>query len=229
MDKKIEEKIQKLLVMSEQGTPEERKTAYKMLQKLMAKYHFEFEELRRKEEKINFYEIKTLNFYAQWKQDILGLIAKNFRCKTAFTQNGKNITMYLIGYEQDCTVAEKICKDAIQLAELEAKREINYIAYQNSLCKRKRDRKETKGVKSSYITGFYHGLIDGFEELRQINEPYAVALVIPQEVTNFVKEHCFPSDMNAYNKKTDFYDDIYENGVDRGRRFALNEERKEIE
>lgn len=151
---KILNKIKNCLDLTNNNPNEnEAITAALKAQELMAKYNIELDQVEDagKEER----EISEEMFECsdKWKVKLANIIAKNFRCKVYF-MNRLNVVFY--GYKEDAKIALQVFKYLYTVGNKFAN-----TCYYNC----KKEGKETKGVKNTYLVGFCDGVASVLEKL----------------------------------------------------------------
>lgn len=175
---KIIDKIDKLLRLSRSDNENEARAAMVKAQELIAKHNISREELGQEEER----QVVTMTsqaFGEEWVQMVAGVIASNFRCRalTLMMYSG-NFKIRFFGFYKDAVVCINIFQYAIKVIR---KRFGTLRAIYESV-----DRKFGGDEKFSYVTGFCAGLQKNFDEQKQNDNQFALALVVPEEVNNFV-------------------------------------------
>lgn len=175
---KIIDKIDKLLRLSRSDNENEARAAMIKAQELIAKHNINRNELGQEEER----QVVTMTsqaFREEWVQMLAGVIASNFRCRAVIlTMYSGSFKIRFFGFYEDAAVCINIFQYAIKVIR---KRFGTLRAiYENA------DRKFGGGEKFSYVTGFCAGLQKNFDEQKQNDNQFALALMIPEEVNNFV-------------------------------------------
>lgn len=226
-DKKIIDRIRKLLAMAEGGTIHEKETAIFQAQRLMAKHHIEEYQVRDFEkEKV----VKIMSPIVARKKTwalLASVIAFNFRCKSfAYIYSPTKIFPVFLGFETDALVAKEIFEKAYNFASKEVNNIAAYHSYHYGTA---------KGVRDEWLVGFVEGLKAGFEAQVDISSETTLMIVTPQEVEdehnkmNWMKPERVPKDLEIRrNYDKDLNRAGYQNGYEfaHGRKQqALQEER----
>lgn len=142
-------------------------------QELMAKYNIELDQVEDagKEEREISEEMFECSRSDKWKVKLANIIAKNFRCKVYF-MNRLNVVFY--GYKEDAKIALQVFKYLYTVGNKFAN-----TCYYNY----KKEGKETKGVKNTYLVGFCDGVASVLEK-----QCTALMIVTPQEVKDAFNE-----------------------------------------
>lgn len=182
-DNKIIDKIEKLLALSGSDNENEAKSAMLKAQELMAKYKIKKEHIcsQRQEEKPVLY-FSAGPFRDDWINMVATVIASNFRCRcmTATRYNsGGSFRIRFYGYEEDAEICINIFNYAVKVVR-------------KRFCVLRAIYAEArkgfgKAEKTSYALGFCHGLEKNFEEQKQQSQSFALALVTPKEVDDYVE------------------------------------------
>ncbi|MEG0409225.1 MAG: DUF2786 domain-containing protein [Bacilli bacterium] len=176
---KITQKINKLLEMASNGTPNEQKIALIKAQKLMLEYHiFENELGKNKTEQIVSLKVDAkVNCYSSWCLKLSEIISKNFRCIPLYIHKlkhkGKLDICSVLGYESDAAICKSVMENAFDQITKQSKITVNYYY---------RHYGTTKGIKEDYIQSFLEGLEEGYYEQVLSQNKYALAAVVPEAV-----------------------------------------------
>lgn len=186
-DEKIIEKIEKLIALSSSSNENEARAAMLKAQELMAKYEIDRSRVQGdKEAERAVVGYTSPSFRDDWCQDIASVIAHNFRCRLVIMQKcgncGGAYRLRFYGFDEDANICINIFNYAVKvvrkrLATLRA-------IYQDA------ERDFGRNEKRNYVDGFCQRLHVNFEEQRQQNNAFALVLVTPKEVNEFVD--CIP-------------------------------------
>lgn len=182
-DERVLSRLRKLWTMAERGTAEERAIATVKAQKILLEYRIDIaNELNIKSEEVEVVWCDSIvNMYVSWILGLSELIAKNFRCRLLVRhtplKKGKQVQCALVGLKLDAQVGSEVLKKAVEYALLESKRVVNYYQYKHGT---------SKGVKEEFMRGYISGLEEAFyQQVLEKNE-YALVLVIPKEVNEYM-------------------------------------------
>lgn len=183
MKEKIIEKIKKALALANNNkNPNEAQAAMLMVQKMMAKYHIEMQEVEEVEEaevQENEANIKK----GSWRKILMKVICKNYRCDCFLRGNtGKRII--IVGSKEDIEIVKTIYEFAENqlLDGFNKYFKNNYEAYTEIQIK--------NAVRKDYADGFIRGIKEKFsrqkeEEIKK-NEQYAL-VVTNKKVEEYMK------------------------------------------
>ena len=167
-------KIEKLLrkTVDNGATEAEAQQALLMAQKLMAEHHIALREIKDSDnvaaQVIRGYTGRKA--LAQWSIQLLGLIARNFRCRSFLNNNCATF----IGEEGDVELATELYKMVYDIAQ-KGTRKIRK--------QYRKDGRSTAGVADSYLIGFIDGLRTALEEQKEAeSQSFALILITPQSV-----------------------------------------------
>lgn len=181
-ENKVIDKIEKLLALAGSDNENEARAAMIKAQELMAKYEIDRERVQGKEEK----ERPVMCFSGgpfkdQWINMVAVVIAENFRCRCVAAEkwgSGGAFRIRFYGYEEDAEICINIFNYAVKVVR---KRFVTLRAIYAEA-----GREFRKNEKMNYISGFCQGLDRNFAEQKQQSQSFALALVVPKEVDNFV-------------------------------------------
>lgn len=183
MNEQILNKINKLLNMADRGTPNEQKIAAMKAQALMLEYRIEIADIFDVdvEKVITVHCNKSVNAYVRWIDNLIQIICENFRCIALYSRpektKGKYTQISICGLENDAEICKSVLEYVVKIAQLECKRVINQMRYQGI---------STKNYKNTFMKGFNEGIKEGFYQQILQNNLYAVAVVVPEEVNDYV-------------------------------------------
>ncbi|MEG2306822.1 MAG: DUF2786 domain-containing protein [Erysipelotrichaceae bacterium] len=176
---KITQKINKLLVMAANGTPNEQKIALIKAQKLILEHHILEHELgiSKTEQIISLKIDAKINCYSAWCLKLSKIISKNFRCIPLYAHRlhhkGKIEICSVLGYESDAVVCKSVMENAFDQIMKQSKITVNYYY---------RHYGRTKGIKEDYIQSFLKGLEEGYYEQVLSQNKYALVVIVPKAV-----------------------------------------------
>lgn len=174
---KMLSRIQKLLALSGNNpSAKEAEAAFLKAQKMMLDYKIEMEEITgTKRNSINIITaICEEGCNTPWSKTLARIFSKNFACMYYLNRNGKNsVTPAFFGDEDNALTCKGLYDYAVIWLNKTA---CNYATNMRN--------KEgiVKGVKQAFIVGFLKGLEDKFEEQTNLNNRYALAIIVPLEV-----------------------------------------------
>lgn len=179
-DEKIIDKIEKLLALSESDNESEAKSAMLKAQELMAKHKIDKGQLegREQEEKPVIY-LSAGPFREEWTSMVSGVIADNFRCHSVEVHKKSGVfRIHFYGYEEDAEICLNIFNYAVKVVR---KRFMTLKAIYIEA-----GRVFEKNEKMNYVHGFCNGLHENFEEQKKQGEAFALALLVPKAVNDYV-------------------------------------------
>ena len=166
----IEEKIKKLLSLSQSNNSNEAKAALLKAQDLMLKYNLSIDYETDTPEIIT--DSLTIK-YQKYHLELALIIADNFRTKT---WTGRN-TIYFIGYKED-VIASKSCLDYLTNESYTC---YSKYIYDNEASLPTITKSYSRYLYRQWMEGFVSGIRDSFDE-RKNNPEYELMLVTPTEV-----------------------------------------------
>lgn len=179
-DEKIIDKIEKLLALSNSDNENEAKSAMLKAQELMAKHKIDRGQLEGKEqeEKPVIY-LSAGPFREEWANMVSAVISDNFRCQSVESRKSSGVfRIRFYGYEEDAEICVNVFKYAVKLIR---KRFMTLKAIYNEA-----GRDFKKNEKMNYVHGFCKGLVENFEEQKKQGESFALALLVPKAVNDYV-------------------------------------------
>lgn len=184
-DNKIIDKIEKLLRLSASDNENEAQAAMLKAQELMAKYEIDREKLSDGEEERTVVSFSSSPFRDDWVKDVGSVIAHNFRCRLIFTQgkykgSGGVFRLKFFGFEEDAEICINIFNYAVKVV----RKRFGTLRAIYADAGREFGRNE----KMNYTEGFCSGLHHNFEEQKAQSQSFALALVTPPEVNEFVEQ-----------------------------------------
>jgi len=181
-ENKIIDKIEKLLALSSSNNKNEAQAAMMKAQELMAKYEIKREQLKDGEQEerpvVNF---SSVPFRDEWIHMVSGVIAENFRCRRLSISRGGSGGAFRIrfyGYEEDAEICINIFNYAVQVVR--KRFAVLRAIYAEA------NREFGKVEKMNYVLGFCHGLEKNFEEQKAQSQSFALALITPKAVNDYV-------------------------------------------
>lgn len=179
---KIIDKIEKLISLSGSSNENEARAAMMKAQELMAKYEIKREQLNEAQET----ERPVIGFTSspyreEWIHMVSAVIADNFRCRSISicrNSSSKTFRIRFYGYEEDAEICINIFNYAIKVIRKK------FITLRAIYAEAKRE--FGKSEKTNYVTGFCCGLEKNFKEQREQSKSFALALVTPKAVDDFI-------------------------------------------
>ena len=179
----VREKIEKLLALSTSSNEHEARAALVKAKELMIKNKLteeDFESVKKQEIKsvVSDEVVWTTDSGKIWMVHLVKLICDEYLCTAAWqTARGtRTHKLVITGMENDV----EICRPAVEYAVGFVDGTIRYL-------QRKSYTKDPKVVAKSYADGFIMGLEMVFEEQKEEHPEWALAIVKPQEVTDYEK------------------------------------------
>lgn len=180
MENRIEKiliKIQNLFDLANNNPNENEALAAALkAQELMTKYNVEISQLENTEFQAREISQEESQPIQKWARYLAATIAKNFRCKfwVRNRMHSQKIVLFY-GYKEDAKIATETFNFLMNIGNKLAQREY-YSRYKNGL--------PTKGIKNTYLYGFYLGIKEELER-----QSTALMVIIPEEVeTKFVEK-----------------------------------------
>lgn len=220
VNKKIIERIKKLLSLAQSNNENEALSSLSKARELMAKYKIEMAEVKNKEEQkeevINGkMEEFTHDGRTIWKSLIVKVVADNFGCYCYIDRDKKFV---ILGKETDVSVCKGMITFAIKIVEKEGNKLAN--AY-------KRMGYSTRGLKKEYGIGFARGLEKKFEEQNQQESNsntgvgYQLMVVKDKEVENAYNKLSLRT-AKSQTKRYNNQNEAYSRGYAEGKKFSAN-------
>lgn len=183
-ENRIIDKIEKLLALSGSDNESEAKSAMLKAQELMAKYEIKKEQIGslKKDEKPVIY-LSAGPFRDDWINMVADIIAQNFRCRcitVAKWRSGGAFRIRFYGYEDDAEICVNIFHYAVKI--IRKRFTVLRAIYAEA------ERGFGKTEKINYVIGFCHGLEKNFEEQKRQNQSFALALLTPKAVNDYVDQ-----------------------------------------
>lgn len=181
-ENKIIDKIEKLLALAGSDNENEAKAAMTKAQELMAKYEIKREQLSDGQEEdrpVVHYTSQPLR--DDWCQMVASVIAENFRCRSIISRrrgSGGAYRLKFFGYDEDAEICINIFNYALTVIR---KRFATLRAIYTDA-----GRDFGRNEKMNYTEGFCYGLEQNFEEQKRQSEAYALVLVTPPAVVEYV-------------------------------------------
>lgn len=181
-ENKVIDKIEKLLALSSSSNENEARAAMMKAQELMAKYEIKRQQLKgREQEERCVVNVSSGSFRDEWIHMVSGVIAENFRCRRLSVSrwgSGGAFRIRFYGYEEDAEICINIFEYAVKVVR---KRFMVLRAIYAEAGK-----EFGKNEKMNYVLGFCHGLEKNFEEQKAQSQSFALALVTPKAVNDYV-------------------------------------------
>lgn len=181
-ENKIIDKIERLLALAGSDNENEAKAAMMKARELMAKYEIRREQLREgKEEERPVVHYTSPPFRDDWCQMIASVIADNFRCRAIVASPYRSSGIYRVqffGYDEDAEICINIFNYAVKVVR---KRFATLRAIYADA-----GREFARNEKMNYVEGFCYGLEKNFEDQKAQSESFALALVTPPAVVEYV-------------------------------------------
>lgn len=181
-ENKVIGKIEKLLALAGSDNENEARAAMIKAQELMAKYEIKREQIKDgQEEERPVMGFTSQSFKDEWVEMVASVIADNFRCRCiTVVRRGKggSFRMRFFGYEEDAEISINIFRYAVNVVR---KRFVVLRAIYAEA-----GREFRRNEKMNYIHGFCAGLERNFEQQKQQSQSFALALVVPKAVDEFI-------------------------------------------
>ena len=181
-ESKIIDKIEKLLSLAGSDNENEARDAMTKARELMAKYEIRREQLHEgQEEERPVVHYTSPSFRDDWNQMVASVIANNFRCRaivTSFRRSGGSYRIKFFGYDEDAEICVNVFNYAVKVVR---KRFATLRAIYADA-----GREFARNEKMNYVEGFCYGLERNFEEQKAQSESFALALVTPPAVVEYV-------------------------------------------
>lgn len=181
-ENKIIDKIEKLLALAGSDNENEAKAAMMKARELMAKYEIKREQLHEgQEEERQVVNFTSPPFRDDWCQMVASVIAENFRCRVIISSrrgSGGAYRLKFFGYEEDAEISINIFNYAVKVVR---KRFATLRAIYSDA-----GREFARAEKMNYVEGFCSGLQRNFEEQKRMSESFALVLVTPPAVIEYV-------------------------------------------
>ncbi|MCM1235320.1 MAG: DUF2786 domain-containing protein [Ruminococcus flavefaciens] len=180
-ENKIIDKIEKLISLAGSSNENEARAAMMKARELMAKYEIKREQLKSQEEERPVMGFTSGSFRDEWIQMVSGVIADNFRCRRIAISrvgSGGAFRIRFYGYEEDAEICINIFNYAVKVI----RKRFGVLRAIYAEAKREFGNRE----KINYVLGFCHGLEKNFEEQKNQSQSFALALVTPKAVNDFV-------------------------------------------
>lgn len=181
-ENKVIDKIEKLLALSSSSNENEARAAMMKAQELMAKYEIKREQLKdREQEERRIVNFSSVSFRDEWIHMVSGVIAENFRCRRIAVSrvgSGGAFRIRFYGYEEDAEICINIFNYAVKV--IRKRFMVLRAIYAEA------GRAFGNDEKMNYVLGFCHGLEKNFEEQKAQSQSFALALVTPKAVNEYV-------------------------------------------
>lgn len=179
---KIIDKIEKLLALAGSDNENEAKSAMMKARELMAKYEIKRDQLHEgQEEERSVVHYTSSAFRDDWCKMIACVIADNFRSRVisaAYRGSGGVYRLKFFGYDEDAEICINIFNYAVKVVR--KRFDILRVIYADA------GREFGRNEKMNYVEGFCYGLEKNFESQKAQNESFAVALIVPPAVCEYV-------------------------------------------
>ena len=218
VNKKIIERIKKLLFLADSNNVNESESAMLKAQELMAKYKLSMKDITVEEEKntvvdevTNFeYTVRT-----QWKGSLAVVIAENFGCDAYVqftTKNGRKnkFEICLVGEAENIEVVKVIYEYALKVCnERISKIQKEY----------KKKGLSTSGIQANYGIGFTNGLKVNYAEQLKKNQEWGLVVIKSEAVVNYIEKKEFVKNNSRAKYRRNEH---FENGYSDGKKFNTN-------
>lgn len=179
---KVIDKIEKLLALAGSDNENEAKSAMMKARELMAKYEIKREQLHEgQEEERAIVHYTSPPFRDDWCKMIASVIADNFRSRVISSSrrgSGGAYRLKFFGYDEDAEICINIFNYAVKVIR-------NRFATLRAIYA-DAGRKFERNEKMNYVEGFCYGLERNFEDQKAQSESFALALIVPPAVCEYV-------------------------------------------
>lgn len=179
---KVIDKIEKLLALAGSDNENEAKSAMMKAQDLMAKYEIKREQLHEgQEEERPVVHYTSPPFRDDWCKMVASVIAENFRCRAISLYARGSRGAYRIkffGYDEDAEICINIFNYAVKVVRT------RFVTLRAIYAEA--DREFGRNEKMNYVNGFCYGLEKNFKEQKRQSESFALALIVPLAVMEYV-------------------------------------------
>ena len=179
---KVIDKIEKLLALAGSDNENEAKSAMMKARELMAKYEIKREQLREgQEEERAIVHYTSPPFHDDWCKMIASVIADNFRSRVISSSrrgSGGAYRLKFFGYDEDAEICINIFNYAVKVIR-------NRFATLRAIYA-DAGREFGRNEKMNYVEGFCYGLERNFEDQKAQSESFALALIVPPAVCEYV-------------------------------------------
>ncbi|MCI8993142.1 MAG: DUF2786 domain-containing protein [Eubacterium sp.] len=179
---KIIDKIEKLISLSGSSNENEARAAMLKAQELMAKYEIDREQVEGRETERPVVGFTSSPYREEWIHMVSATIAENFRCRSisiARNNSGGSFRIRFYGYEEDAEICINIFNYAIKVIRKK------FMTLRAIYAEAQKEFGKTE--KSNYVIGFCYGLEKNFDEQKKQSQSFALALVTPKAVDDFVR------------------------------------------
>lgn len=204
---KIHDTIRKLLALSQSSNENEAQAALLKAQELLAKYHFNLDEIKDQEEidhEVIEEDADKKAHRTPWKRSLAKCIANNFRCESYFRGYDTYSTIF-VGKQADIDVCKEVYSAAIRFIDFYFKeywrahntrqRNVTYRNFNTGeeytrTVTTQRPISEAIREKSSYAYGFISALQERFkeQEVKAEKEGWGLVLVKDADVTAYMDD-----------------------------------------
>lgn len=210
MASKIEERLEKLLALTQSPNEFEAMKAAKAAQELMAKYNIQLSNLKHEQKSVNGV---TSMYGKRYRFQLAKIVADNYGVKHYYINK---MTVAFYGHAASVETAVKVYDYLHNMIHRLAD------SHQTKVWKKEHC---TKGVYNSYVQGFLNGLKAELD-----SQCKALAIVVPPDVEEAYKE--FSKDFTSFRSKGELVEvpnfDSYKQGEEAGKKAAAKEN-KQIE
>ena len=178
---KIIDKIEKLISLSGSSNENEARAAMLKAQELMAKYEIDREQIKGEEKERPVVGFTSSPHREEWIHMVSAVIAENFRCRSISivkNNSGGSFRIRFYGYEEDAEICINIFNYAVKVIRK------RFMVLRAIYADAKREFGQDE--KMNYVLGFCHGLEKNFEEQKAQSQSFALALVTPKAVNDYV-------------------------------------------
>jgi len=202
----IKAKLQKLFAMMEDGSgasEQEVQTAMVKARKLMAEYKLTEADISdKKAEKVIQEQVHDIVFSTQknpWISNLASVIGNNYCCHAVMyhTYGAKTRNPGFIGFKNDVDMAVKVLKYAVDCALAEGSR------IRRSAIKNGYTNADATAMCNAWGAGYVRGIQTAFErqnqEEKEKAESFALIMVEPEEVKEYVENKCQRKTFNTSN------------------------------
>lgn len=223
MDKKLIDKIKKLLALAESSNENEAQLAMLKAQELIVKHKLTMKDIESEEVAINV-EKKITDFTytskTKWKCLLAMTIANNFGCYcyTNISREyderkhdfGKINRISFIGTDEDVNVCLLVFEYALNTITTRIKEE---------QARMKREKLSTAGIATNFGYGFVAGLKEKFTEQLEKNSDWGLVIVKAQEVEDLYNSMAFTKG-RPLSQKVSRASEAYSKGYKEGKNFS---------
>lgn len=215
MNKKIIEKIKKLLSLSKSNNENEALSSMAKARELMAKYKIEISEVKDSNNKTKENIIKdnfgvTYNGRQSWKGSLSLIIADNFGCY-CYIDVDKSIK--ILGKETDVKVVQQLILFGINIIEKESDKLVKEY---------RRQKKSIRGLTKEYGLGFVAGVKEKFKEQNKFNIEGCQLMIIKDKDVDKEFKALHTRKSRSKSKRYSEHEEVYNKGYKEGKQFSAN-------